>query len=290
MKKKKMKITIIIAAILLGLGLWFAYFDTPKMLMWYFLRKISEIKHSSDGKSERKKLNEKTAKININWMDNLDGDFSFKDKWQYSEETFSSIIKAESLYVLGGDDDLIELCKKWETKEKELEENNNITHYPYTLTTSGESEQFDFMLAEQINNNTVECQSSGKTVINGSGIASLNLNIVENVCYPLIGFTKYDTSPFLQRKNLVKQSLFPPPFEIIFPCKGGNITIDKTCWDGGWLKASFSFIFNDLDSGSFTLSGKIFTPIQYKKLNGKPLMEFDDAQYLYYLSLSSKYR
>ena len=255
------------------------------MVLLSTLRQFAEQSHYADQKSEREELNKQTSEINIEWTNNLDGDFSFKDRWQYEETTLAAIIKKEGLMVTGSGDEE-ELCKKWESKEKELD--YNTTHYPYTLQTSGQSDQLDYILAEQIDPNTVECQSSGKTIVDGVGDAWLNLNIVENECYPIIGYTKYNIHQFLQSPD-IRESNVPAPFETIYPCTEGNITIDKTSWDGGWLKASFSLIFNSSESGNFTLSGKIFTPIQNKELKGEPLIKYDEGQYNYRLSLSSKY-
>ena len=259
--------------------------DTAVYACIYVLRKFAKQSYYAEQKSEREKLNKQTAKINIKWTDNLDGDFSFKDRWLYEEETVNVIAKKEALMVLG-DGDEEALCKKWEPKEKELKE--NITHYPYTLQIGGQSEQLDYILAEQIDPDTVECQSSGKTIVDGVGDAWLNLNIVENECYPIIGFTEYNDHQFLQ-PTTVRELNVPAPFETVYPCMEGNITIDRTYWDRGWLKASFSFIFNSSESGNFTLSGKIFTPIQNKELKGEPLIKCDEDQYNYRLSLSSKY-
>ena len=304
MKTKKMTFTIIISVILLSLGFWVVCFETPKWLLVHMMHSIGENAKYSKRGSERQKINKQTAKINIEWTDNLDGNFSFKDKWQYEESTVFDILKSEGYDLnelvkgmstgafvnkMFTDNDIEAFCKKWETKEEELG-NSNVTHYPYTLKTNGECEQLDYILAEQISREVVECESSGKTMIDGEKAASLNLNIVGNVCYPVLGFTKYNIYQFLQAKHLVKQSHIPSPFEDIYPCKEGSITIDKTCWDGGWLKASFSFVFVSPDSGDFVLSGKIFTPIGYKDLKGEPLVEFDDGKYRYALSLIGKYK
>ena len=256
------------------------------------LQKFSDEENSAEQKSEREKLNKQTAKINIKWTDNLDGDFSFKNRWQYEQSTINVIVKTEALMVLGNGDEEA-LSKKWEKRENELstdEMYSNTMHYPYTLQTNGESEQLDYILAEQIDSNTVECQSSGNTVVDEVGDAWLNLNIVENECYPIIGFTKYNIhKDFLVQKRWMNQYDKPDPFETIYPCTEGSITIDKPIWDRGWLKASFSFVFNSFHSGNFTLSGNIFTPIRYKELKGEPLMKYDEEQYLYRLRLSSKY-
>jgi len=300
MKRKKMKITIIITVILLGLVLWVVLFDTPKMLLIYgvqlIVEKVERSKEHSKGMSERKELNKKTAKLNIDWTDNLDGDFSFKDKWQYDDATVFNLENKDSVFPTREriDGDLSEFCKKWAAKEDELrkyidsmEYINLTTQYPYTLKTIYEFkfERFGFMLAEQIDSRTVECQSN--YILSGF---VLNLNIVGNVCYPVIGFPEHDNGDFLQPLPFViPESYTPSPFEKILPCKEGSITIDKTCWNEGWLKSSFSFVFDKSDSGTFTLSGKIFTPIRFKKVNGEIFMQYGDERYSYGLMLNHKY-
>ena len=300
-----MKLPIIIGTVLLFLGSLAVFSETGFMMLLYgpqiIVEKVESFAESSKGNSERRELNRKTAKIRIDWTDNLEGDFSFKDKWRYEDATMFSIMGKDSLSIplWGIDDELIELCEKWAAKEDELEENlkHFLTHYPYTLKTNytfgvyGEIEQLDFMLAQQINSHRVECQSSGIILIaNIAGMAALNLNIVGNLCYPVIGFDEEHKGSFLQRQGYSESSYTPSPFSIILPCKEGSITIDKTYWDEGWLKASFSFVFDNADSGDFTISGKIFTPIKYKMINGEPFMAFfNNEPYNYCMSLRRKY-
>ena len=150
-----MTIAIIIGVILLGL--WFIFFDTPKYLALYVWQRLGKNSYFAAQKSERKKLNRQTAKISVKWIERLDGDFSFKDRWQYDESTIKSIVEMERLEVTSkGYEE--EYSKKWQEKEYlpiDCKKHNvGKTRFPYTLQINND-ETLRHILAEQIDASSV---------------------------------------------------------------------------------------------------------------------------------------
>jgi len=255
---------------------------TPfKWLLVDMLFRIGKYAKTSSRKRERKRLNKQTKTIKIEWLDTLDEDFSFSNKWIYSEHIMHMLARQD--YLLSDE----ELCAKWEKKENEERDDcifHEKTHFPYTLQVE---DQLGHIAAECIKKNKVECQS-GAIIIPDLGFCFLNLLITDKVCYPVIAI---DDIQINKPQFLGKSNATPSPFEpeLINFCVEGKIKIDKSWWNKAQLKASFTFVFvNHNSNNKYTLTGKIYTPV--KRMDIKSPVITDEKQYQYMISLYSKYK
>ena len=185
----------------------------------------------SCGSAVRK--NHESGVVEIQWVDDLPGDFSFKDNRSYPEGIF---VNEFGQLVCDG------FCPP--EVENMRDENGRIfadsieSYYSLVDTTplfhsiKSEAETYewagtDFVIVKRINKDTVNCF----TLNNVSTHSSLNLMITGDTVRPTIvlkSITSFD--------------------ETIYYCSGGKMIIDKNLWKEGVLKASFDFNF--IDSGN----------------------------------------
>ncbi|NDV70439.1 hypothetical protein [Dysgonomonas sp. 25] len=184
--------------------------------------------------------------VEIEWVDGLEGDFSFTENWDYPEN-----VARNSFGQL--------ICENFCTEELSnmLDENMRIpddsiskyyqlldtTHYYHTISCDAQSYEFvgtDYIETERVGD-TLRCY----TLCNAGTHSSLVLNIVGDKCIPVLDL--YSVTP---------------AGEMTFPSSGGYIKIDKQHWDKGILKAEFRFTFEN-DNGNLPLwwEGRIYTPI-----------------------------
>ena len=260
-------------------------FTPVKWLVLEAIVRAGKYVATSSRQSERKKLNKQTKAITIEWVDTLDEDFSFSNKWTYSESTMHDLAKIELTEVselLLSDE---ELCAKWEQKEGEERDDymfREKTHYPYTMQVDS---QLGHIAAEYIKKNRVECQS-GAIVVQDLGFCFLNLLITGKICYPIIAI---DDIQINKPQFLGEHSATPAPFKLVNYCVGGWIKIDRAWWCKAQIKALFAFAFvNPKFKNRYVLTGKIYTPV--KRMDVESPVITNEKQYEYMVSLYSKYR
>ncbi|MDR2956483.1 MAG: hypothetical protein LBV43_15530 [Prevotella sp.] len=192
--------------------------------------------------------------IKIEWTDNLRGDFSFTEQWDYPE---GILLNDFAQLVCDG------LCDERTYKMRDEEGkifNDSIDKY-YQLTdtthlyhtTVGEAQCYEwagtnFARAYKGENDTILCY----TECNAATHSSLELRIIENKCFARI-----------------KLNSITDIGEEYFDSKGGYIKIEKQLWKKGILKAEFDIDFIHPDNIGIPMwwNGKIYTKIE----NYKPI-------------------
>ncbi len=170
------------------------------------------------------------GEIKIEWVNELIGDYSFKDQWSYPEGVYrdeSGQLKCDGLCpdrVYWMDDstgkifnDSIEMYYKLV----------DTTHEYHTIQCEASCYEFvgtDFIKAKQVTKDTVLCW----TMCNAGTHCSLQMNITKRFCYPKIELLSV-------RLNS----------DMTFKCFGGFIKIDKKLWKKGIFKSEFNFSFFD---------------------------------------------
>lgn len=190
--------------------------------------------------------------IEIEWTDNLEGDFSFSEEWSYAENVF---INGFGQLVCDG------FCE--EGFQNMQDENGRIfddslsryyqlldtTHYYHTISCNAQCYEFvgtDYIQAIDLENDTIRCY----TMCNAGTHSSLKFDIIGNKCIPKIELISV-TPRFLEVGTE------------IFPSNGGHIKIDKEYLEKGILKAEFDFTFENQNFPMWW-KGKIYTPIKNK--------------------------
>jgi len=187
-------------------------------------------------------------RIRIEWVEELQGDFSFTKEWNYPEGIYLS---ESGQLVCDG------LCPS--EIEKMRDEKGVIypdsiaryyklvdtAHYFHTILSEAHCYEWigtDFAHAYRGKNDTVQCY----TECNAATHSSLQLTIIGNRCIPRI--------------ELNSISAFGLQY---FDCSGGYIRIDKALFREGILKADFDLTFDDIQHPQQPLwwKGRIYTPI-----------------------------
>lgn len=192
--------------------------------------------------------NKDNHNVKINWVDNLEGDFSFINEWEYADyvyqDDFGQLVcdgicpsEVDNMRDINGkilDDSLSRYYQYVDT-----------THLHYTIES--ESNTYEWAGTNQIiayygNTDTIKSY----TLCSPSTHSSLEINFIENKCYPQIklnSITNRGTE--------------------YFTCKGGYIKIDKQEFEKGILKAEFNFDFIRPDNDEIPMfwKGKIHTVI-----------------------------
>lgn len=190
--------------------------------------------------------------VKIDWVDNLQGNFSFIEQWSYTDGIY---LNNFGQLVCDG------LCDSKSDKMKD--ENGRIitdsiqkyyqlidtTHYFHSISSEAQCYEWvgtDFAQAYRGNGDTVRCY----TLCNVATHSSLQLMIIKDECIPRIELNSV-TSIGLQ----------------YFKSKGGYINIDKLFWNKGVLKAEFDFTFNNPQNpqDSIWWKGRIHTDIKENK-------------------------
>lgn len=192
------------------------------------------------------------------------------------------LAKQDSLAVIENEEELI---NKWMYRENEMRDNyQNTTHFPFSFQVNNVLSHIN---VEQIEKNNIECQTGIIPVIEGLQGACLNLVITDKVCYPVVGVEEMYSKQFLGKHNAT-----PSPFRLVSPCIEGTIKIDRTMLSRALLKASFNFTFTYPNSTNriYTLTGKIYSPIRWMRVESPAITEERQRQYEYMICLYSKYR
>jgi hypothetical protein len=204
------------------------------------------------------KTNKKNAnsenRIKIEWVENLNGDFSFNKKWSYREGIYRN--KNGELRLDGGlypveiekiitrmKDETGEVYKDSLTKYYKI---IDTTHIFYSIKSEAkvyENTVYDHFEFKKMKNGEIK----GETINNVSGYSHLHIKLKKDYCY---AWNDYN-SIFDQGNH-------------IFNLKSGKILIDKSFFKKGIVKAEFDFNFKNTLNKEDKLywKGKIYSQIE----------------------------
>ena len=210
----------------------------------YFLIVIFGI---SCGMTSNKKLD--VAKVSLKWVDNLRGDFSFKDDWSYPEGVYRN-----EFGQLSCDGFCPPETDKMKDENGKIYENFleafyglvDTTHFFHSLKSEAWTYEWagtNFITVKRKNKDTVVCFTQN----NAATHSSLNLIITKNAVKPTI----------------VLNSIFGRNGEKTYHCKSGQMIIDKKLWNEGILKATFDFNFyHNENPNEMYWKGSIYAKIE----------------------------
>jgi len=212
----------------------------------YFLSLISLI---SCGITSNKKSN--SEEITIKWVDNLPGDFSFKDNWSYPEGVYQNEFGQLSCDGICPQEIYNMMDKNGRIYQDSLESYYQLvdtTHLFHSIESNAWCYEWggtDYITAQRINKDTVVCFTEN----NATTHSSLNLIITKNTVKPTIILNSISDSDIK-----------------IYKCKRGQMVIDEKLWNQGILKATFDFDFyHDEDSNRMYWKGNIYVKIENNK-------------------------
>ena len=201
---------------------------------------------TSCGMINKMKLN--SDEVNLKWIDDLTGDFSFKDDWSYPENIYRNEfgqLSCDGFCPAETDKMKDENGKIYENDLSAFYELVDTTHIYHSIQSDAWTYEWagtNHIIAERINKDTVVCFTQ-----NDAGThSSLNLIITDKTVKPTI----------------VLNSIIAGSNEKIYRCKSGKMVIDKKLWDEGILKATFDFDFyHDENPEKMYWKGNIYVKI-----------------------------
>ena len=191
----------------------------------------------------------KIKNVEIKWMKQLKGNFSFKEEWSYSEFVYKNkfgqlscdgdcpieIDAMKNKYGKIYNDSLSNFYQYIDTSHlfHSLESTNNMYEYSGTNIIVFKKQENGILRGESLENTSTHSR--------------LILEINKDVCTAWVKF------------NSIKSFS-----EVVFPLEKGNIKIDQKIFEKGILKAVFDFKFeNTLDTEkSLFWKGKIYSTIE----------------------------
>ena len=188
--------------------------------------------------------------IKISWVDNLSGDFSFKEKWDYPEGVYKNEfgqLSCDGLCPPEIDRMKDENGRIYDDSLVAFYQDVDTTHLFHTLQSEAccyEWAGTNFATAKRKNKDTIIFFTHN----NISTHSSLNLTITKSKCVPTIVLN-----------SIVNNSTGTKTYY----CKVGKIKIDKNLWKKGILKAKFNFTFNHKENPEMKMywKGKIYANI-----------------------------
>ena len=192
-----------------------------------------------------------THKIKIEWTENLEGDFSFKEKWNYPEYVYKN-----RFGQLSCDGDCpIEIDRMKDESGKIYQDSLqafykviDTTHIFHSLKSKNRMYEYswtDFIEFNKLENGIVK----GESINNSSTHSRLAIVLQNDSC---TSFVTFNSIRDLGINN--------------FPVKSGTIRVDKTFFENGIIKAVFDFKFeNTLESDKELFwKGKIYNKVRAK--------------------------
>jgi hypothetical protein len=205
----------------------------------------------SYGLSLDKNKKNKSREIEISWVDNLTGDFSFTKNWDYPDGVYKN-----EFGQLSCDGLCPQEVERMKDENGKIYEDSLIAFYKLVDTTHQyHSIQSDAWTYEWAGTNfvTVKIRNEDTTICytqnNVATHISLILTITKDKCIPNIELNSITTTG---NKN--------------YKCKSGQIEIDKIFWEKGILKANFNFTFEHTENPKKPMywKGKIYANIDKK--------------------------
>ena len=193
-----------------------------------------------------KKLN--SDEVYLKWIDNLTGDFSFKDDWSYPENIYRNEfgqLSCDGFCPPETDKMKDENGRIYESALSAFYELVDTTHIYHSIQSEAWTYEWagvNHIIAERINKDTIVCFTQN----NAGTHSSLNLIITNNTVKPTI----------------VLNSIIGGSSEKKYRCQSGKMVIDKKLWDKGILKATFEFYFyHDENPKKMYWKGNIYANI-----------------------------
>jgi len=206
-------------------------------------------------KTNEKKDNSEN-RIKIEWVENLNGDFSFKEKWSYGEGIYrnqNGELRLDSGMV---PEEIAEtITRKYDKNNRiykdslaeyyKIVDTTHIFHSIKSVANVYESTVYDHFEFKIMGNGDIK----GETINNVSGYSHLHIKLDNDYCYAWNDFKSF--------KNLGYH---------IFNLKSGKILIDKPLFQKGIIKAEFDFNFNNTleEKEKLSWKGKIYSKIRTK--------------------------
>lgn len=190
----------------------------------------------------------KPRPIKIKWAQDIQGNFSFKNNWSYPE----GIIRNQYGQLTCDGFCPPEAEAMMDSTGKILKDSIaafyglvDTVHQSHTIECKAWCYEWagtDFINAVRKSADSVYCY----TLLNATTHCSLQLDIAGDNCYAVI-----DLSSVADGNN------------IKYHCNNGYISIDKTLWDSGILKAAFDFSFEHKENPKQRMywKGKIYSKI-----------------------------
>lgn len=205
----------------------------------------------SSGLAFEKNEKVKSREIEITWVENLTGDFSFIENWDYPEGVYKNDFGQLSCDGLCPP----EIDRMKDEKGQIYKDSLNVFYNLVDTTHQFHSIQSDawtyewagtnFATVIRINTDTTICFTHN----NAGTHSSLNLTITKDKCIPTIELNSVT-----------------PRGRIIYYCKSGQIKIDKSFWEKGIFKADFDFVFDHTENPDEAMywKGKIYAAVDRK--------------------------
>jgi len=200
-----------------------------------------------------RKIVDSENKIKIEWVENLNGDFSFNQNWSFREGIYRNA-KGELRLDTGISFEYRELVDKMKnnegkiyadslTKYYKIIDTTHIFHSIKSIANVYENTVYDHFEFKKNKNGEIK----GETINFASGYSHLHIKLKNNYCY---AWNDY-------------KSIFGLGNHI-FNLKSGRILIDKTLYQKGIIKAEFDFKFkNTLEkTKKISWKGKIYSKIK----------------------------
>jgi hypothetical protein len=189
----------------------------------------------------------------IEWIDNLKGNFVFSQKQSYPEgitlNTYNQLVcdgfcdpETDKMRNKNG-----KILKKYLTRYYQL---IDTTRYIHTIESEAQCYEWagtDRIIINRISEDTLQCY----TLCNTATHSSLELTIIKNRCIPRI-----------------KLQSITSPATLYFGYKKGSIKVDRQLWAKGIMKAEFHFYFEDTRNPETEMwwKGKIYSKIKNDEL------------------------
>jgi len=189
--------------------------------------------------------------VNIEWMDNLSGDYSFTGKWDFKDNIFRN--EFGQLVCEGFCPEEIQNMRD---KKGQIYKDSIERYYQFVDTShiyrtiESEAQCYEWAGTNQIEVIKISKDSiKAYTLCNPATHSSLVLEVVNNKCFARIDLNS-----------------ITPSGHQTFVCNGGYIKIDKHLWKENVIKAEFNFSFENTSQPQDSLwwKGKIYAAINEK--------------------------
>ncbi|SIS47582.1 hypothetical protein SAMN05421766_102147 [Zobellia uliginosa] len=170
------------------------------------------------------------GKLKIEWTENLEGDFSFKDKWSYPEYIYRNThgqLSCDGNCPLEADRMKDASGRIYKDSLQAFYALIDTTHVFHSLRSENRMYEYsgtDFIEFHKTEDGTIK----GKSANNVSTHSSLIIEIQNDSCLVWVDFNSI--------RGLG---------QYIFPLTKGSITIDRKRFEKGTLKAAFDFHFKN---------------------------------------------
>ena len=201
------------------------------------------------GQNIKETVKSASIPITIKWVDNLQGDFAFTNNWSYPEGVYKNEygqLSCDGLCPPEIDDIKDSTGRIYNDSLQAFYKLIDTTHQMHSIKCEAWCYEWtgtDFIEVIRMSRDSINCTTM-------TGVAthcSLQLGILKNICYASMDL-----------------SSVAPGADARYYCINGYLTIDKTLWENGIMKAKFSFNFghNENLERPMYWKGKIYAKIK----------------------------